>query len=383
MSGRRHSTGAILAFALWASACATSKPIESDSPRLIPLSRDECVALIRDDSSTESLSRALSTSEGYLAQLPPEREVAIVDRKAPVAHLFSVVRALREMQATGDLGSEVCDRFQAYRAELGGDVLVTGYYEPEVAASRVRTTRFQYPLYRVPDDLIEIDLAGRCDGCPARKIYGRVRDYQFVPYYSRAQIDAGALAGKDYELAWLDDPIEVFFLHIQGSATLRLEDGTEMQVSFAGSNDLPYTSIGRKLADEGKMERDAASLQGLKDYLRSHPDEQAAIMAANERFVFFRTVAAGPIGSLGVPLTAGRSIAADRNVYPPGALVFMRIYDQGGTNVEYSRFALIQDAGIAIQGPRRIDAFWGTGSDGERIAGPMRNRGELFFLLPP
>lgn len=378
----RNFAWLVLPVAVLVSACTAVKPIESSGPRLVPLSRDECVALMRDDSSQESLLRAISVSEGYLAQLPPERQLVIVDRKVTVADLSSVVGAMREMLASGGDLADACGRFLAFRAELGGDLLVTGYYEPEVAASRSRTERFKYPLYRVPYDLIEVDLAALCKDCPPRKIYGRVREHDFVPYYSRAQIDAGSLAGKDNELAWLDDPIEVFFLHIQGSATLRLDDGTEMQVSYAGSNDRPYTSIGRKLVDEGKMDRAAASLQGLKAYLRGHPEEQAAIMAANERYIFFRTVAAGPIGSLGVPLTPGRSVAADRDVYAPGALVFMRIYDGGGANVEYSRFALIQDAGIAIQGPRRLDAFWGTGAEGERIAGPMRNRGELFFLLP-
>jgi len=305
-----------------------------------------------------------------------------------VTDLFAVVHATAQTLAAGhDLAAEICLRFKVYRAAFPGRMLVTGYYEPEIAASRQRTERFKYPLYRVPDDLIEVNLRDVCADCPARTVVGRIKDYKLVPYYTRAQIDAGVLARKDYELVWLDDPIEVFFLHIQGSATLRLEDGSEMQVSYAGSNDRPYTSIGRLLVEQGKIDREHATLGGLKAYLRQHPQEQAAIMAANERYIFFRTVAAGPVGSAGVVLTAGRSIAADRTVYPPGALTFLRIFDGpqadgAAPKVAYSRFTLIQDTGSAIQGPGRLDVFWGTGTEGERVAGGMRNPGELYLILP-
>jgi membrane-bound lytic murein transglycosylase A len=364
-------------------ACAAFRPAATAPDRLVALSASECRAVLRDDSSTESLRRGLAHSLNYLSRSPLQRSVDVLDRKVSGADLFGVARAAQAtLAAGGDVAAAVCDRFRVHRVDRAERTLVTGYYEPELPASRVATQRFKYPLYRVPDDLVEIDLERFCDACPARKLHGRVRDHEFVRYYTRAQIDAGALAGKDHELAWLDDPVEVFFLHIQGSATLRLTDGTEMQVSYAGSNGLPYTSIGRQLVQEGKLPVAAASLQGLKAYLRSHSAEQAAIMAANERYIFFRTVAAGPIGSLGVPLTAGRSIAADRNVYPPGALAFLRIYDRDRSKVAFSRFVLIQDAGIAIQGPGRIDTFWGTGAEGERIAGPMRNDGELYVILP-
>jgi membrane-bound lytic murein transglycosylase A len=141
------------------------------------------------------------------------------------------------------------------------------------------------------------------------------------------------------------------------------------------------------LVDQGKMSRDLVSLQALKDYLRAHPDEQSALMAANQRYIFFRTVAAGPIGSLGVPLTAGRSIAADASVYPPGAPVFLRIAprERGLTTSDppaFSRIALVQDAGVAIAGPSRVDVYWGTGDAAEAIAGKLRNPGQLYVVLP-
>jgi len=281
----------------------------------------------------------------------------------------------------------VCERLHLYRVELPKPLLVTGYYQPELPASRTRTERFRFPLYRTPSDLVDADLGQFCDGCAGRIAHGRVEDGKLVPYYARAEIDAGALAGRADELAWLDDPVEVFFLHVQGSALLRFDDGVHMEISYASSNGRPYTSLGRVLVEQGKLSRDAVSLSALKDYLRGHPDEQAALMAANQRYIFFRTVAAGPIGSLGVPLTGGRSLAADAAVYPAGAPVFLRIgrRDQPATSSAppvVQRFALIQDAGTAITGPSRIDVYWGNGATAEAIAGDMRNPGEMYLVLP-
>jgi membrane-bound lytic murein transglycosylase A len=368
-----------------ASSCATLQPADSAEPRLVALSFEECVASLRDDGSTESLQQALARSEEYLARLPPEREVNVLDRKVSAAALFGIVHvALEALSGGRPLETELCTRFRLYRVELPSGLLVTGYYEPEIEASRVRSERFRFPLYGVPPDLVSVDLGAFCEPCAGRSAYARVRDYELVPYYTRAEIDAGALQGKEAEIVWLDDPIDVFFLHIQGSARLRFDDGTQMQVSYAGSNDRPYTSIGRMLVAQGKMSREEASLQNLESYLRSHPQEQAAIMAANQRYIFFRTVPAGPVGSIGAVLTPGRSIAADRRAYPPGALTFLRIDERGkgGQPPVYARFALIQDAGIAIDGPERLDTFWGTGVEGERLAGDMRNPGELLIILP-
>ncbi len=171
---------------------------------------------------------------------------------------------------------------------------------------------------------------------------------------------------------------------MQGSALLRFDDGVHLQVSYSSANGRPYTSIGRVLAEQGKLPRDAVSLQALKDYLRAHPDEQAGLMGANQRYIFFRTVVAGPIGSLGVPLTAGRSLAADASVYPPGVLAFLRIRPRAASSDQHtvSRFAVIQDAGAAITGANRIDVFWGTGATAESMAGDLHNPGELYLLLP-
>ncbi len=320
--------------------------------------------------------------------MPADRELAALDRRLTAAEVGAMLGTLDEtLSANGDVAQYICGHLRLYRVDLSSGLLVTGYYEPELPASRRRSERFRSPLYRTPNDLVDVDLSPWCPACAGRVVQGRVQDGKLIPYYSRAEIEAGALADRGYEIAWLDDPVEAFFLHVQGSARLRFDDGVHMEISYSSSNGLPYTSLGRLLVEQGKMSPDTVSLQGLKEYLRAHPDEQPALMAANRRYIFFRTVAAGPIGSLGVPLTAGRSLAADAAVYPPGTLAFLRIVPRDGdlTNsaqAAVSRLALIQDTGAAVAGPQRVDVFWGTGGTAEAIAGDMRNPGELYLVLP-
>jgi membrane-bound lytic murein transglycosylase A len=353
----------------------------------VALDAAECRALLHDDAPAESLRQAAARSLDYLERLPPERVFTVLDRQVTVAELRALLTTASDTGGGEAWSEHLCDQVRIYRAELPDGLLVTGYYEPELPASRARTERFRYPLYRTPDDLVDVDLGQFCPACGGRVAQGRVQDGKLVPYYSRAEIEVGALAGRDYEIAWLDDPVEAFFLHVQGSARLRFDDGVHMQVSFASSNGRPYTSIGRVLVEQGKLSRDVVSLPVLKDYLRAHPAEAPALLAANQRYIFFRAVPTGAVGSLGVPLTAGRSIAADAAVYPPGALVFLRIAPRDvrsaiSDRLTFQRFALIQDAGAAISGANRIDVFWGAGAAAEAIAGELRNPGELYLLLP-
>jgi membrane-bound lytic murein transglycosylase A len=365
---------ALLALAFHACAHlppAISPPaVPSSLPRLVALDAAECRAVIGDDAPAPSLQQAVARSVDYLERLPPDRTLPVLDRSITAGELAAMLRDIGGVE-------DVCDRVHVYRVELPQGLLVTGYYQPDLAASRTRTERFRYALYRIPDDLVDVDLS-QWDG--ARVIQGRVQDGKLVPYYSRAEIDAGVLSGRGAEIAWLDDPVEAFFVHVQGSALLRFEDGVQMQVSYTGSNGRPYTSIGRVLIEQGKLTREQVTLQELKRYLRAHPDEQAALLATNQRYIFFRPVITGPIGSLGVPLTAGRSVAADASVYPAGGVVLLRTSAPGRPG--RSRLLLIQDAGTAITGPGRLDLFCGSGPAAEAIAGDMRERGELYVLLP-
>jgi len=360
----------------------------SSEPHLVALDAESCRAVLRDDAPVASLRQAAARSAEYLHRLPQDRLLPVLGRQVAAGELLPLLTALADATAAeNDWSQRLCGQFRLYRADVPQPLMVTGYYEPQLAASRRRTERFRYPVYRVPADLVDVDLGRFCPACRSRVTQGRVQNGKLVPYYSRAEIEAGALADHDYEIAWLDDPVEAFFLHVQGSAELRFEDGVHMQISYSGSNGRQYTSLGRVLVEQGKMSRDHVSLQALKDYLRAHPNEQAALMARNERYIFFRTVAVGPVGSLGVPLTAGRSIAADTSVYPAGGLAFLRISRRHAASGDsdaplVSRFAVIQDTGTAITGPSRLDVFWGTGPAAEAIAGDMHNRGNLYVVLP-
>ncbi len=338
---------------------------------------------MRDDAASESLQQALARSLDYLSKQPAGRSLNAVDRKVAVADLNTMLTAAQGM-ASGDMAG-MCDRFKLYRVDAGKPLLVTGYYQPQLSASRKRSDRFRYPLYRIPSDIVDIDLGDFCPSCAGKITQGRVQDGKLVPYYTRADIDGGVLNGRDLELAWLDDPIEAFFLQVQGSGVLRFEDGVTMQASYSSSNGRPYTSLGKVLVDQGKMSRDAVSLSSLKEYLRAHPSEQASLMASNQRYIFFRAVITGPIGSLTEPLTSGRSIAADPTVYPQGGLAFLHIDPRPGVapvDRNINRLVLVQDAGTAISGAERLDVYWGSGSTAEDIAGMMRNAGEVYLFLP-
>jgi peptidoglycan lytic transglycosylase A len=371
---------ALLTLAL--TSCAYVQPVRRASePHLVALDAAECRAVLRDDAPIDSLRQGVARSLDRVRK-QAAKEWQVFDRRVSAAELELALHTIDTMAGEGEWPQQLCDRLRLYRVEPRTPLLVTGYYQPELPASRVRTETFRYPVYRTPDDLVDVDVGQLCPACAGRVTQGRVRNGNLVPYYTRAEIEAGALAGRGYEIAWLDDPVEAFFLHVQGSALLRFDDDVHLQISYSSSNGRAYTSIGRLLIEQGKMARDAITLGTLKDYLRAHREEQPALMAANQRYIFFRAVVAGPIGSLGVPLTAGRSIAADLSIYPPGALAWLRIQPRAPQSVNVARLVVVQDAGAAITGPNRVDVFWGTGATAEAIAGEMQNAGELYLVLP-
>jgi membrane-bound lytic murein transglycosylase A len=226
------------------------------------------------------------------------------------------------------------------------------------------------------------------------RLVGRLEKNRVVPYYSRFEIDGKKALEKPgaqtaTPLAWLADPVDCFFLHIQGSGVIRLEaEGRQVRVGYAGANGRPYHGIGKDLVDNGAILRDEMSMQAIREYLCSHPGSRDEIMYKNESYVFFKWVSQGPVGSLGTVLTAGRSIAVDHKFHPDAALGFLAsekpVYDESGQVVNWERFGrwvLNQDAGGAIKGPGRVDLFCGTGEAAERIAGPMKQKGELFYLI--
>jgi len=258
-----------------------------------------------------------------------------------------------------------------------GKAFATGYFEPEISGARTRQGPYQTPIYRRPDDLINVDLGQFSDALKGKKIRGRVDGRSFVPYAERAEIvDKAALSGRGLELAWAQDPIEFFFLQIQGSGRLRLPDGGVMRIGYDGQNGRDYVGIGRLMKDRGLIQ--AGSMQDIMAYLRAHPEEGRAIMNENKSFIFFRELTgAGPVGALGVAVTPEASVAADPRYIPLGAPVFLSM-----DRAEPNGIWIAQDTGGAIKGANRVDTFWGAGERARGIAGGMSARGSALLLLP-
>ena len=257
-----------------------------------------------------------------------------------------------------------------------GSAFVTGYFEPEIAGSRTRQPGYEYPIYRKPADLVEVDAAtAAAAGTPRR---GRMENGVIVPYADRAEIEAGALAGKGLEIAWAADPIDLFFLEIQGSGRLRLPDGGVMRIGYAGQNGREYVGIGKLMKDRGLLGPGQTTMQGIVGWLRAHPEEGRAIMRENKSYIFFQELTgAGPLGALGLPVTARRTVAADPKFVPLGAPVYLDLDRR-----EASGLWVAQDTGGAIKGANRFDTFWGAGEEAARIAGGMQGKGRAWLLVP-
>jgi membrane-bound lytic murein transglycosylase A len=259
-----------------------------------------------------------------------------------------------------------------------GKAHATGYYEPEIAGSRIRRPGYEVPIYAKPSDLIEVDLSQFSDELKGKRIRGRVQGQTFLPYFDRGQIEEGALDGRAPVIAYAADPVEIFFLQIQGSGRLRQPDGSVMRIGFAGQNGREYTGIGALMRERGLLKPGGASMQGIMAYLREHPDEGRAIMRENKSFIFFQELkGAGPLGSLGLPVTGLASAASDPRFVPLGAPVFLSM-----DRAEANGLWIAQDTGGAIKGPNRIDTFWGAGEDARAIAGGMNSRGTAWLLVP-
>lgn len=264
-----------------------------------------------------------------------------------------------------------------------GRAFATGYFEPEIAGSRTHSPGYDTPVYAVPPDLVR---AKPGDAAPLERggmPSGRYDDTgRFVPYYERAEIENGALAGRGLEIAWIRDPVEFFFLQVQGSGRLRLPDGGVMRIGYAGQNGWPYTGIGAVMGKRGLLGEGpgkyAGSMQGIMAYIRQNPAAGRALMRENRSWVFFREVKGdGPIGALGVPVRPESSVAADPTFVPLGAPIWLDL-DRNEANGLW----IAQDTGGAIKGPNRFDTFWGSGDDARRIAGGMSGRGRAFILVP-
>ena len=315
----------------------------------------------------EEAGRALQAFRTSCPVLVQRRDQSQLTQPADWAALCNEAAALSPGFAPG---------FFYYRFDWArvadGKAFATGYYEPEIDGSRVQLPGY-IPIYRVPPDLI------RCtkpDGTSGR---GRIDETGTCTlYYTRAEIEDGALNGDGLELAWAKDPVELFFLEIQGSGRIRMPDGSVMRVGYAGQNGRDYVAIGRLLRDRGILPPGGANMQAIKDWIRANPDQGRELMRENLSYIFFKELTGpGPLGALNVPVAPRATVAADPNFVPLGAPVFLKM-DRHETNGLW----VAQDTGGAIKGPNRFDTFWGAGPEAVATAGGMSASGEALILLP-
>ena len=264
------------------------------------------------------------------------------------------------------------ERFEWVRVGEG-KAFATGYYEPEIAGSRTTQPGYEVPIYRTPTDLTRCTKA---DGTNGR---GRIDETgACVLYFTRAEIEDGALAGKGLELAWAADPIDLFFLQIQGSGRLKLPDGSVMRIGYAEQNGRDYIAVGRLLRERGLLPPGGANMKAITAWMRAQPDGGKSLMRENLSYIFFKElIGPGPLGALGLPVTPRVTVAADPLFIPLGAPVFVD-FDRN----EADGLWVAQDTGGAIKGANRFDTFWGAGAEAEHIAGGMSANGTALILLP-
>jgi membrane-bound lytic murein transglycosylase A len=358
----------------------------------------------KDDIFYDGMAHCLRQSLAYLKRMPSAHTFRFGDDTFDAVHMIrslEVFLAFIEKKPDSQaLNRFMRENYRVYRSvgSNGGSgggagnptaVLFTGYYEPLLMGTQNKKPGYTYPIYARPEDIVSIDLSKFSPQYRGQTIVGRYTGETVVPYYERRQIDSeGALQGKTEPLAWIQDPIDLFFLQIQGSGKVFLDTGQTLHVHYHISNGHPYRSIGKLLIDAGKIPREQMSMQAIRTYLKNHPLECQTIMNHNPSYVFFKLEEDGPVGYLGVTLTSGRSLAVDRRIFPLGGLAFMQtqkpLIDADGNIdrwVDCTRFAASQDVGGAIRGPGRADLFWGNGPYAEIAAGHLKHPGRLYFLV--
>ncbi len=391
----RHHAVFLTLVLLLVSCVPKIKPPVTAPEALVKL-RPNQIPDFSDDMSYDSLETAISQSISYLERLDASTLFQVGPDTFTASQLAKSLKVFDELikqsPSADEFRNAVETSFWVYRSvgsDGRGKMLFTGYYEPTLRGSMQPSPDYPYPVYRRPDDWVSINLGLFDPKYEGKRIIGRYVNQTVIPHFSREDIDAkGCLRQKGHELLWVSDPIDLFFLHIQGSGRVLLEDGTVLHVNYDCSNGRPYRSIGKLLIDEGSISREEMSMQRLRSSLRHCPEEMQRVFNHNESYVFFRLVDHGPIGALEVPLTTGRSVATDLRLFPKAALAFIQtqkpFVGEDGV-IEYwepfGRFVLNQDTGGAIRGPDRVDLFWGNGPYAETSAGHMMHEGRLYFFV--
>jgi membrane-bound lytic murein transglycosylase A len=334
----------------------------------------------QDDDHAAALA-AFRRGAAVLASHPPKRRASGLDAGA----LAAIIARAAALPST--LSAEEARLFfdaEFTPALIETDAFFTGFYEPVVDGSRTPSPDFPVPLYRQPDDLVEIDAGTVADLDPTFR-FAKKTATGLAEYLDRGAIMRGALVGRGLELVYLRDAVEAFFVQVQGAARVRLRDGSETRITYAAKTGHPYTSIGKVLIERGALDRSAVTMQTIRTWLSKHPDAMPEVLAQNRSYVFFREApvgeaALGPIAAAKVPLTAGRSLAVDRLIHTFHAPVYVETTLPDGS--AFRRLMVAQDTGSAIVGPARGDIFFGSGDQAGEIAGAMQGRGRFFLLIP-
>ncbi len=362
--------------------CLMSGPIMADSfpASLAPTSFEALDGWPADDHAA-ALSAFARTCERAVHHAPRTRPSGVEGAA------LQAVCALLQDSPDQDARAFFEEHFTPYRVTASG--LLTGYFEPQLRASFERTGRYQHPLYARPDDLIELPGSPESLAIEDDVTWGRRTSDGFEAFPDRAAIMAGALEGQGLELVYLEDPVDAFFIHIQGSARLAMSDGSVQRINFAGKSGHVYTPIGRTLVERGDMVLEDVTMDSLRAWFAdASPEDRDVVLATNRSFIFFAMAEdfdpnAGPVAAAGVPLTPGRSLAVDRHLHTFGTPIFVQSDEPlPGDDDTLSRLMIAQDTGSAIVGPARGDIFIGSGNEAGQIAGAV-NQPVTFTLLIP
>ena len=373
---------------------ALKKGVQSPEHTLIPVNYS--YPEFHDDMDLPSLIRAITRNLEYFNRLDPE----FIFQYGPDRYTCQQVResqkALLDILIRNpdikSLNKEIKKHFNVYRAagRVGNrNVLYTGYFDPIYDASLFPDDQYKYPIYSMPNDLVKINLSLFSKDFMGKTLVARIDGKDVLPYYTKKQIDSEkVLESRNLEIAWLKSPIDVTFLHIQGSGRLRLPDGTEIPVGYQTANGQAYESIGRYMIDKGFLTKEEMSMQKIREYLSNHTEIIEEVLYHNPSYIFFRILDSDPLGNISVPLTPGRSVALDSRIFPKGALCFISTEkpvidsnDEITGWTKFSRFFLNQDTGGAIKGSGRADIFWGSDQHAELAAGHMKHDGDLYILI--
>ncbi|VAX19227.1 Membrane-bound lytic murein transglycosylase A [hydrothermal vent metagenome] len=375
--------GSLLVF----TSCAlfpTLPPKERPSMKLVSRFMEVSLA---DDMPVESLRLAAAESIEYLKKINPgkvmrfgAREVVPAELIASHRRLVAIFEEVKDPKARARRIRAEFDIYKGNGTTSGGNVLITGYFQPLLKARRQPDEVYRWPIYRRPDDLVGVNLGLFSSELKGKTITGRVTDGRLVPYYDRRAIDReGALSGRGLEAAWVKDPVDLFFLSVQGSGVVEYRDGTREFINYHAVNGRNYLSIGKLLINEKAVSKEDMSLKAIRKWLDANPDQLERVLDHNPSYVFFRAMDDGPFGSTGAKLTPGRSAAFDPSKFPKGSLAHFTSEFPGVGKV--GRFVFNQDQGGAIKGAGRMDLFFGLGAEAEESAGSLKHPGELLFLV--